>query len=149
MAAIRVRNLIGSFVRSFNHRGFRFFVFDCFCFLILPNVFLGAFSLVFEVSRPLINVDYVFVGLLYRLGFSWLGSVALLFSYSSDVLALVGQIFPVIRLSDAFYLLSFLNYAPPIYGVALLVVILVFSLLAYVFLRMPRKINFREALNNR
>jgi len=114
---------------------------DILCLVVLPNIIFGMFSFAFELNRPLLNADYLLVGLLYRLGMVWPGFLGLLVVYFSDALALVSQVFPVIRLSDAFYLLGFLEFAPTFYQVILIFGLLFFVFLLWVFLRASRPLD--------
>lgn len=101
----------------------------------LPNIFFGGVSLYFGLSRPLVNFDYLLVGLLLILFWRWIGVVFLALVCASDFLALVGQVFPILKISDVFYLSRFLPAAPLQYKVVLVSVLAVIAIFSYIFLR--------------
>ena len=118
--------------------------------LILPNSVMGLFATAYSLERPLVSVDYAVVMLIFLLNQRVIGVFALIVAFSFDVLALVGQIFPILRLSDIPYMAKFVGVAPASYQVLSVVIVLV--LLAFVCAfwfrgRQRRKTEFLTCIN--
>ena len=94
----------------------RLFV-DLFFIIVLPNSFFFAAAFYLSLSRPLINFDYVIVALLFLLGWRVLGLIGVVVAFFFDILFLLGQILPVLRISDVFYLFGFIGVTPIAYQV--------------------------------
>jgi len=87
---------------------------------VLPNLFFFVIAWLFGLGRPLISIDYVIVAIVMLSRFYILGYVFLIVAIAADILLLVGQVFPFIRLQDAFYLFGFLHVVSAVYQVAIL-----------------------------
>lgn len=81
-----------------------------FC-IALPNLLFWLIAAKLGINRPAINLDYLFVGLLYALGWRKLSTSLLTIFLVVDLLALTGLVYPFVRFQDVSYLLSFLPYA--------------------------------------
>ena len=101
--------------------------------IILPNAIMCLFALNYHLERPYINVDYALVMLVFIANQRILGAVALAVAFFFDVLALVGQIFPILRISDTLYMAKFIGAAPIAYQITLLILFLVFIFLVFLF----------------
>jgi len=80
--------------------------------LMLPNVVLYLAAHFQALDRPWVNVDYVLVLLCVVLGSRFLAGITLFVVFFFDVLGLFGQVIPILRLSDVFYISSFIGLAP-------------------------------------
>tara|TARA_B100002003_G_scaffold247267_1_gene278493 strand:- start:4650 stop:6050 length:1401 start_codon:yes stop_codon:yes gene_type:complete len=100
--------------------------------LVSPNLILFSIATLYGLERPYVNIDYAVVMLLAVLGSRVLAGFALIVAFFFDVLGLVGQIVPILRLADIFYISSFFGMAPLSYqivGVALLFLLFFFMAL--------------------
>jgi hypothetical protein len=88
-----------------SHAGRNAFLLLCFC--IVPNLIFFAFANWLGVARPAINLDYALVVIFCALSYRVLAGSLLFLFLIFDVLGLLGQIMPFIRLSDVLYLLKF------------------------------------------
>lgn len=102
--------------------------------VIIPNALIAYFSLIYGLERPYLNVDYSVVLLLFVLNQRVLGILGLLVAFFFDLLSLVGQIFPVLKLSDVFYMAKFIGVAPASYQISGLLCLVYFFVLLAVFL---------------
>ncbi|MCW8125641.1 sulfatase-like hydrolase/transferase [Microbulbifer halophilus] len=111
--------------------------------ILAPNLFFGVLAQHLDLGRPYINIDYALVMLVVILNQRLLGIFFLFLSFFFDALGLVGQVFPILRLTDIFYVFSFVGITPWIYKFYILVFILV-----YIFCCMlcMRKSNSRKRL---
>lgn len=81
----------------------------------LPNLlFVGACAWL-QVGRPYLNLDYALAAVLIATRLRWLGISCLAAFLLIDALQLASQLFPFVRLQDAFYLLRFTDVAPRAY----------------------------------
>ena len=101
----------------------------------LPNFLFFLISSFFELGRPLVNFDYLMIALLMLTRFYWLGYAFLLIAIAVDILLLVGQVFPFVRVSDAFYLLGFLPQVSAVYQWASLGLLVLVFVIVYGFYR--------------
>lgn len=89
-------------------------------FIVLTNVFLYAISFRLGLERPIINLDYALIYLLF-LTFSYhkalkiLAIVCMIALSTIDILLFVNQIFPFVQLGDLFYLSTFVFTGPLAY----------------------------------
>lgn len=83
--------------------------------IVLPNLLPQIFSHYHGLVRPLINFDYVFVGVLAVFGFRLLGALLLVAFYLLDATVLALQVFPVIRVEDLLLLSRFILLSPSAY----------------------------------
>lgn len=89
-------------------------------FIVLTNIFLYSISFKLGLERPLINIDYILVYLVF-LSFSYHKSlkvlaIACIIALSGiDILLFVNQIFPFVQLGDLFYLSTFVFTGPLAY----------------------------------
>lgn len=88
--------------------------------LLLPNLILYGAALQLGLTRPFFNIDYAFWSLLYLITPLYLSIPIFSLIFAIDVLSILSQLFPVFRLADALYLLSFINIAPTLYKFAML-----------------------------
>ena len=102
--------------------------------VVLPNSIISIFSLSYGLERPYVNVDYAIVMLIFILNRRVLGVVALVLAFFFDILALVGQIFPVLRFSDLPYMSKFIGVAPFGYKVSLVFLFFILIVFVYLFL---------------
>lgn len=88
--------------------------------IVLTNIFLYAISFQLGLDRPIINVDYILVFLVflvfdYNKWLKVIAIVCLLAMSGIDILLLVNQIFPFVQLGDLFYLSTFVFTGPVAY----------------------------------
>ncbi|MBK1885414.1 sulfatase-like hydrolase/transferase [Marinobacter sp. DY40_1A1] len=100
--------------------------------IVLPNAAMYIFANMYSLERPYINVDYALVMLIILANQRLAGAIALVFAFFFDVLALMGQIFPILRFSDMPYMAKFIGVAPSGYKVG--AIFLCFILIVFVFL---------------
>lgn len=110
--------------------------------ILLPNAVMWLFAYGYSLERPYVNVDYAIVMLILIANQRVLGVIALLAAFFFDLLALIGQVFPVLRLADVLYMAKFIDVAPAGYKILGFVSILVFLGFVFVFL-------FRNQQRNR
>lgn len=79
-------------------------------YVVLPNLLFWLVAAKLGINRPVINLDYLFVGLMFVLGWRKLSTLLLGIFLAVDLLVLAGLIYPFVRLQDVGYLLSFLPY---------------------------------------
>lgn len=118
--------------------------------VVLPNSVMLLFAWGFSLERPYINVDYSVVMLLLLVNQRILSVVALVAVFLFDVLALVGQIFPVLRLSDVPYMAKFIGVAPFEYKVAGAALFLILFAFVFAFLfnqKRRSKLEFLVCIN--
>lgn len=101
--------------------------------MVLPNLLFWAASEYFGIGRSVLNIDYFVVLAILALGYWRVGVVLLTVLMLIDVLCMVVQVFPFMRLDDLLYLTRFLWVAPGSYklwmaGALLAVLIGVLSL---------------------
>lgn len=89
-------------------------------FIVLTNVFLYAISFRLGLERPIINIDYVLVYLVflsfgYHKALKVLAIVCMISLSAVDILLFVNQIFPFVQLGDFFYLSTFVFTGPLAY----------------------------------
>jgi len=106
--------------------------------LLFANFFAVAASCWLSLGRPLFNLDYVLLLLFCCFPKNSLSKILLFIFYFSifsvDLLLIVFQIFPFVRMTDLIYLSSFIFNGPVLYRSLLLVS--VFSLLiSFLFIR--------------
>lgn len=80
-------------------------------YVVLPNLLFWLVAAKLGINRPIFNLDYLFVGLLFALGWRKLSTLLLGLFLIVDLLVLTGLLYPFVRLQDFSYLLSFLPYA--------------------------------------
>lgn len=80
-------------------------------YVVLPNLLFWLVAAKLGINRPVFNLDYLFVGLLFALGWRTLSTLLLGVFLVIDLLVLVGLVYPFVRVQDVSYLLSFLPYA--------------------------------------
>lgn len=95
-------------------------------YFLYINLFLLLASFYFNLGHPFLNLDYLlllFFCCFYRNAFTnILFLISFIFLYFIDVLLMVMQIFPFVRLSDIIYLSNFIFYGPVLYRILLWVV---------------------------
>ncbi len=101
-------------------------------FLILPNVIFWGMRFWFDLGRPVFNLDYLLVGFLFALGWRVPGAVLLVLLFTVDVLVLIGQIYPFLRLHDLVYLAGLLPQASGVFqGLAVLTLLSLVGLVSF------------------
>lgn len=117
--------------------------------VIIPNSVMFIFSAYIEVSRPYVNFDYVAVALLFSVLGPILGAIGLLVALFLDLVSMVGQVLPFNRLSDAFYFLRYIEFAPAFYKLCAVVFFCFLVLMFFVYKKMFRIIgvNFLIVFN--
>lgn len=101
-------------------------------FVVLPNSFLSGVASFSGVGRPGVNLDYCIPLLFMLLGLKRAGILMLFFVAIFDLLLILGQLFPFIRLGDVFYLGKFFLFSSVKYHFLALLVFI--SLVAICFL---------------
>jgi hypothetical protein len=120
------------------HNHIKPFLLSFFLITILPNIVLVLMTFWLDLSRPYLNLDYLFAALLVFTPLRILGIVFFIFFFAIDVLALTGQIFLFIRPDSLLYLAKFLPQASGIYQLSVAgIAILLLSLIA-LFIAIPR-----------
>lgn len=104
-----------------------------FVVFILPNALITFLAFVYSLERPYLNVDYSVVLLLFVLNQRILGMVGLLVAFFFDILVLVGQVFPVLKISDLLYMVKYVGVAPASYQISGLICLVYFLALMAVF----------------
>lgn len=94
--------------------------------ILAPNLFFGLLAQHLGLGRPYINIDYALVMLFFIMNQRALGILLLFVAFFFDALGLVGQVFPILRLTDIFYVFSFVGIAPWIYKLYIFVFFLVY-----------------------
>lgn len=102
--------------------------------LVLPNAVMLLFTFIYGLERPYINADYAIVMLLFIVNQRILGVIVLLAAFFFDILALVGQVFPVLRIADIPYMAKFIGVAPLGYKVSAVILSLLSVGLIFAFL---------------
>ncbi|WEN40530.1 hypothetical protein CKCBHOJB_00056 [Thauera sp. GDN1] len=88
--------------------------------LVLPNLVFFAAAAWLDIGRAWVNADYAFVLVMLTFGRAWIGALAALVFLLMDVLTLVGQVLPFVRLEDIIYLLRFATSASGLHFALLL-----------------------------
>lgn len=113
--------------------------------VLVPNILFASMAWVSGVGRSWINLDYAFAALFVVLGWRWLGVLLFFVFLLVDLLVVVGQLFPFIRLHDLIYLAKFVFLPSSSYQLAMLLV--VFGLFVKcVFFSMLSRLASREAV---
>jgi phosphoglycerol transferase MdoB-like AlkP superfamily enzyme len=110
-------------------------------YIFLPNLLYWVVTAKFGIDRPLFNLDYLFSGLLFTLGWRKISTILLGIFLIIDLLVLVGLLYPFVRLQDVSYLLSFLPYAGFAWQAAAAGLVLTLALLIGVSHRYGHKVN--------
>lgn len=115
-------------------------IFVFFVLFFLPNILFFVISSTFGIGRPLVNFDYVIVSLFFIFGLNWLGVAFLALVYVFDVVFLVGQLFPFLRVSDLLYFVGLIGSSPSYYKVMFLVVLVQLFVFCAFFLRLKKRV---------
>lgn len=107
--------------------------------VIVPNAVMSIVALFYNLERPVLNVDYSVVMLVFLLNQRVLGVASLFVVFFFDVLAMVGQVFPILRLSDIPYLTKYIGVAPVAYKISIIISFLAFIAMVYLFLYRNRE----------
>lgn len=100
-------------------------VFLFFCFCVIPNVVFFLSAKWLGIGRPAINLDYALVVVLAALGWRLWSGVFLLAFLLVDVLGLLGQVMPFVRIFDVLYLLKFALLASWLHVLLIFLVLIV------------------------
>ncbi|WP_444893050.1 sulfatase-like hydrolase/transferase [Microbulbifer sp. TRSA001] len=114
--------------------------------VMLPNFFYMAIAEVYSLSRPLINVDYIFIAIFLVVGPRLLFPLLFSLVFFFDALGLIGQIFPILRFSDIPYLLKFFPVVPEVYKLLIVASLFLMVFLIWATLRGVKKKAKVEAL---
>lgn len=110
--------------------------------VMLPNLAFLVSTEWLGIGRPYINVDYALALLFMAFGWRWLGLLLGFIFLFFDVLVLVGQVLPFVRITDVFYLLQFVASASVFHFVLLMaiffLVLLKLGVLLVIGKRLPR-----------
>lgn len=113
-------------------------------FFIVPNLFFLGIAWFTHTSRPLFNLDYFLVGILFFLP-KWLGrilgSITFALAVIFDCLMLIVQIFPFLDVHAIRYFLPFIHTAPTPYLVGIGMIMLYILIMPFVFVWLTRKQN--------
>lgn len=108
------------------------------CSCVLPNLVFFLCAKWLGIGRPAINLDYALVVVLAALGWRFLSGFILLAFLVVDVLGLLGQVMPFVRVLDVLYLLKFSLLASGLH-VFLLIVVLIVVLMAWLLIFLAGK----------
>ncbi|WP_425916829.1 sulfatase-like hydrolase/transferase [Pseudomonas sp. GWSMS-1] len=86
-------------------------IFWVFGVVVFPNILFGLLSLYFGLGRPYVNFDYLVCAVIFFTPLRFLFYPLVLVCAFFDVMLLVCQVFPFVRLQDVFYLLGFIPAA--------------------------------------
>ncbi|SFO70364.1 hypothetical protein SAMN05216601_101230 [Ectopseudomonas composti] len=100
-----------------------------FCFCIFPNLVFFVCAKWLGIDRPAINLDYAFVVVLFALSFRLLAGFFLFLFLIIDVLSLLGQVMPFVRIFDVLYLLKFSLLASGLHVLLILSIIISVSII--------------------
>lgn len=89
-----------------------------FLYIALPNFVFQLLAMHMGVSRPFIDIDYLFAGMLFAYGWQKSASVFLLIFLIIDALVIQGLVYPVLHPKDVFYLVKLLPQAPAVWQIA-------------------------------
>ena len=112
---------------------------DFLVMVVFPNLFFYLFAFHFSLSRPLVNFDYIIAAFVFLLGFRFFGSLLLLVAFFFDAIFLVGQVLPVFRFTDIFYMLGFVGISSALYQVIFVAAIVLLVVKIAVFMRYSRR----------
>lgn len=79
--------------------------------VLLPNILYFLIAAWLGLSRPFFNVDYAIAATIFAFGRPRIGGLAALMISVIDMLSIVNQIYPFIRISDLFVVMRFLPNA--------------------------------------
>ncbi len=116
-------------------------------FLILPNAIFWGMRFWFDLGRPVFNLDYLFAGVLFAMGWSVLGSGLLVLLFAIDVMMLIGQVYPFLRLQDLIYLAGLLPEASGAFQLLSALLLLSLAGLVIVSARKGRRANLVSVLS--
>ena len=107
--------------------------------IVFPNLILLLLAHFQGLQRPWLNVDYALVMLIVVLGSRPLAALVLSVVFFFDVLGLVSQVVPILRLTDVFYISSFIGMAPLSYQVAAVALLFLLIFFMLIFLNKKNK----------
>lgn len=84
-------------------------------FLLFSNAFFYLLSEYLNIGRPYINLDYFIAGSLIAFNHRRSGVFLFCICMTLDTIAILGQLFPFVRISDLAYLTKFLLFSPAAY----------------------------------
>lgn len=120
-------------------------------FLLATNLVLNGTSFYMGLGRPIINIDYLLIFILFVYIRPYIITILLFIFlfiiYSIDILLLALQIFPFVRLTDILYLSNFVFNGPILYRIILLALIIHFIIIFFIirdFFLIRIKLNFSE-----
>jgi hypothetical protein len=107
-------------------------------FALFPNLIFWLLEYRFDLGRSVFNLDYLMAGVLFAIGWRRLGAGLLVLLFALDVLVLVGQVYPFLRLQDLVYLAGLLPRAPGVFQLFVIVMVLYLLGLAMLMVRHGR-----------
>lgn len=113
---------------------------------LLPNIIFFLVARLLGVERPLLNIDYAVVAVVFAFGWWRLALVFSVFFLVVDFLALFGQVMPFVRFGDIFYLLSFALVASYYHLALLFFVVALLSILGWGMYVTGRRLDLLVAL---
>lgn len=116
--------------------------------LFLINIFFIFVIFSFDLGRPILNVDYLLLSFFFFKEFKrYTPLLFIIFLYLIDILLLILQIFPFIRLTDLVYLSSFIFNGPIYYIVIIIIMNFSFFILFFIIKRMLIKAEDLQFIN--
>lgn len=115
-------------------------------FIILPNIFFWLVGWYLNLSRPLINLDYILPIALFILPFRLskiIGFIAFLLAFLFDITLFAMQLFPFMDLAAIRYLAPFLSNAPARYLVLVGIVLLYWVLMPIFIIKISHKVSLK------
>lgn len=109
-------------------------------YVVLPNLLFWLIAVYLGINRPIFNLDYLFVGLFFALGWRRISTLLLSIFLAIDLLVLTGLVYPFVRLQDVSYLLSLLPLAAFVWQAAAAGLVLALALVIGVSHRYGHKV---------
>lgn len=97
--------------------------------ILLPNAAFILASQLLDLGRPWINLDYSLAVLAFAVRWQLVGALLFVTFFLIDLMVLSNQIFPIVRLADAWYLIGFTLEASLRYQLLLLGIVLLLGVL--------------------
>lgn len=103
--------------------------------VVFPNILFGALALYFDLGRPYVNFDYIFCAVVFFTPLRFLFYPLVVLFVFVDVILLVCQVFPFVRLQDVAYLMGFIPAAAVTWQIliCLLMVAAVIAFMLFLF----------------
>jgi len=115
-------------------------------YAILPNLLFWMISKKLGLDRPVFNIDYLLVGVVFAIGWRVVAVVLLGIFLVGDILVVTSFVYPFVRLQDVAYLLSLLPYAASVWQIAAAGVVLAVIVVLVIAYHYSRKVGQLAAL---